>query len=202
MNPTLADRPAPPLFSAQRRIFWSRIIVALTLAYVAFVPPPAFLGAWARALLEITGLALLVTAAFGRVWCLVFVAGRKNAELVTDGPYSMVRNPLYVFSFIGVVGFGLAVENPLLAGALALVFGLYYAGVVRREERCLARAFGEAFAAYAARTPRWIPDFRAYREPERLLVHPAQIRAGILDATWFIWAFVLWELLEAVRALA
>lgn len=186
-------------FSAGHRIFWTRVFMVLVLAYVLLAYPPAILPEWALEVGEAAGLVLLAIAAFGRLWCLVFVAGRKNDVLVTEGPYSIVRNPLYVFSFLGAVGFGLAVENPLLALVLAVVFGLYYALVVRREERFLATRFGDAFHAYASRTPRWLPRFRAYREPAELSVNTRKIREGILDAMWFIWAFLLWELLEIFR---
>ena len=120
---------------------------------------------------------LLATAAFGRLWCLLFVAGRKNEQVVREGPYSVVRNPLYVFSLLGAVGFGLAVENPLLAAVLGLGFIGYYHFVILSEERFLLSAFGDNYSAYLN-----------------------QVLLGIGDAMWFVWAFVLWELVEVVRS--
>lgn len=180
-------------------MFWSRTLGVLLLAYVLFGSPPKVLPAWALDLCELLGFVLLSAAAFGRVWCLVFVAGRKNDVLVAEGPYSVVRNPLYVFSFLGAVGFGLTVENPILALLLAVLFGAYYSFVVRREERFLASQFAATFQEYCARTPRWLPDFRQYREPESMTVSPRRIREGIVDAMWFIWAFFLWEILEELH---
>jgi len=191
--------PSSEPFSTQHRMFWSRLLGVLLLAYVLLRHPPGILAPWILDLGELIGLILLAAAAFGRIWCLVFVAGKKNGILVTEGPYSIVRNPLYVFSFLGALGFGLAVENPLLAGLLAVIFGIYYSYVVRREEGYLASVFGTTFQEYAARTPRWLPDFALYREPQTLTVSPAKIREGILDAMWFIWAFFLWELIEELR---
>ena len=156
---------------------------------------------WLADACEIAGLLLLACAAFGRIWCLIFIAGRKNDSIVTDGPYSTVRNPLYVFSFLGAVGFGLTVENPLLALLLAVIFGAYYALVVRKEERYLTSSFGAAYQEYAKRTPRWFPRFRLYHERATVPVFTAKIRAGILDAMWFIWAFLLWELIESLRSI-
>ena len=118
---------------------------------------------------------------------------------MTEGPYSVVRNPLYVFSVIGAVGLGLAVENPLLAGLLAILFGAYYPFVVNKEERYLLTNFGSEYQNYMARTPRWIPNFRLFYEPEEMPVIPRNIRRGILDAMWFLWFFILWEALEACR---
>lgn len=49
--------------------------------------------------------------AFGRIWCSLYIAGYKNNVLVTDGPYSMCRNPLYFFSFVGGIGVSCATET-------------------------------------------------------------------------------------------
>lgn len=199
--PWLRDRSskasAQEPFSTAHRMFWSRLVAAALVIYVLIDYPPTLFPRWIRDLAELLGLALLAFAAFGRVWCLIFVAGKKNEALVTDGPYSVVRNPLYLFSFVGVVGFGLAVENPLLASFLAVLFGVYYSGVVSKEERFLDSTFGAAFRDYCAGTRRWFPDLRRYREPPTVTVCPRKIRRGMLDAMWFIWVFLLWELIEA-----
>lgn len=41
-------------------------------------------------------------------WSILYIGGRKNQMIMQDGPYSMCRHPLYLFSTIGVFGFGLA----------------------------------------------------------------------------------------------
>ena len=42
----------------------------------------------------------------GRLWSTLYIGGRKSAEVVTGGPYSMTRNPLYVFSTLAAAGVG------------------------------------------------------------------------------------------------
>ncbi len=185
--------------SSRSRIALSWLVTVFVLAYVLFVPPSPRFSPLTRDLFGIVGLALLALAAFGRIWCLTHVAGRKNKVLTCSGPYSVVRNPLYVFSFLGAVGLGFAVENPFLSAALAILFAAYYSLVVRKEECKLAEIFGEEFREYCRRTPRWIPDLRLYREPETLTVSTRKVRRGILSATWFIWAFLLWNLLAFAR---
>jgi hypothetical protein len=152
-------------------------------------------------LLELLGFGLLVVAALGRLWCLSFISGIKNEVLVTDGPYSVVRNPLYLFNFVGAVGLGLAVENPVLAALLAAGFALFYPGVVRREEAALQEAFGGAYARYRMSTPRWIPRWSGYQEPDQWTINPRRFRRGLLDAMWFLWAFMLWEMVEEIGIL-
>ncbi|MGH8753515.1 MAG: methyltransferase family protein [Burkholderiales bacterium] len=178
---------------------WSRIAVVVILTYVVLGAPPKFFSSWLVDVAELVGFVFLSVAAMGRVWCIIFIAGVKNEVLVTDGPYSIVRNPLYVFSFLGAVGLGLAVENPLLALILGTLFAAFYPSVVRREEAYLASAHGSVFQEYCARTPRWVPNFWLYREPKTLTVVPAKIRKGIFDAMWFLWAFLLWEATEEFR---
>lgn len=181
------------------RILLSRLFGLLVLAYVLLASPPTFFGPLIADLAGLAGFVLLTVAAFGRLWCLVFIAGKKNETILAEGPYSITRNPLYLFSFIGVVGFGLAVENPWLAAILGVCFAFYYPFTVAHEEKHLSSIFGTAYSQYCARTPRWIPDFRLYHEPQTLVVYPAKILRGIFDVMWFLWAFLLWEALETLR---
>lgn len=187
------------LLSSRLRILVGRVVIIIFAGYVLLYHPPTFFSPLLLDAFEIVGLALLAIAALGRVWCLVYSGGKKRKILVKVGPYSISRNPLYVFSFIGTIGLGLAVENPFLAGGLGLCFAVYYPFVVRKEEKHLASLFGSEYLDYVARTPRWIPNFRLFIEPQEMTISPRHVRHGILDAMWFIWFFLLWEVLELVR---
>jgi protein-S-isoprenylcysteine O-methyltransferase Ste14 len=81
---------------------------------------------------------------------------RPAATLVTSGPYRFSRNPMYVG--LGLVYGGVALWLNALWPVLLLpaVYGLLWRLVVRREERYLAGAFGEAYAAYRRRVRRWL----------------------------------------------
>jgi len=184
---------------AAHRIAWSRAVVAAALVLVVFGSPPRYLGGWIAELSELLGFALLAAATLWRIWCHLYIAGGKNGQLATAGPYSIVRNPLYLGNLTGVIGFGFAVEQPLLALACAVAFALLYPAVVAKEEARLAAVFGDRFAEYRARVPRWFPDWSLYREPAVLTVSPPHVRKAILDAMWFLWAFGLWEFIEQLH---
>ncbi|WP_419191491.1 methyltransferase family protein [Engelhardtia mirabilis] len=188
-----------PQFFAHHRLLLSRAFAVLLGVYILFGPPPPTFAPWVASLSGLTGLALLAIAAFGRVWCLTFIAGKKNVEVVKSGPYSMVRNPLYVFSFVGAIGFGLAIEDPLLTFTIAAAFTIYYYFVVRSEEAYLLANQGESYQRYFDSTPRWIPRPSLYTEPDSVEIDPRRMRRGILDAMWFIWAYFLHEILEAIQ---
>jgi protein-S-isoprenylcysteine O-methyltransferase Ste14 len=184
---------------AAHRIAWSRAVVVAVLALMLFGSPPRYLGGWIAELSELLGFALLAGATLWRIWCHLFIAGAKNGELATSGPYSVVRNPLYLGNLSGIIGFGFAVEQPLLALACGLAFALLYPAVVAREEAHLAAVFGGRFEEYRARVPRWLPAWSLYREPAALTVSPRHVRKAILDAMWFLWAFGLWEFIEQLH---
>ena len=184
---------------AHNRILWSRVGLVLTLFVAVFSAPPAYLDQWVRDVLELAGYVLLVAATLWRIWCLMFIGGSKDGQLAVQGPYSVVRNPLYIGSFIGIVGFGLAVGLPLLSAGLAVAFGTLYPAVVEQEERRLREIFGERFERYCERVPRWMPRWSLYDEPENIVVSTARVRHGMLDGMWYLWAFAFTELLGALH---
>jgi protein-S-isoprenylcysteine O-methyltransferase Ste14 len=82
-------------------------------------------------------------------------------QLVTSGPYSIMRHPLYLFELLGVIGILLQVRSLTGFILLALVVALQIARA-RWEEAVLDRAFPE-FAAYLQKVPFIIPrDVRSF----------------------------------------
>jgi len=185
---------------AAHRIAWSRALIVLLLLLVLFTPPPKVDAGWAAELSEMLGFALLAAATLWRIWCHLFIAGTKDGELASSGPYSVARNPLYLGNLLGVMGFGFAVEQPLLALGLGFGFALVYPSVVAKEEGRLGQIFGDSYREYCARVPRWFPKWSLYREPATIAVSPRRMRGAILDAMWFLWAFALWEFIEELHS--
>jgi protein-S-isoprenylcysteine O-methyltransferase Ste14 len=133
-----------------------------------------------------TGVALIFICISGRTWCSLYIGGRKTSELVTTGPYSVSRNPLYVFSIIGAVGVGAqlgAVSVALLAGACAW---LVHVLVVKQEERLLLAEHGEVYARYLAGVPRFFPRFALWKNVDLLKVHPRVVARTYADACMFL----------------
>ncbi len=82
----------------------------------------------------------------------------KSRTLTTVGPYSLVRNPLYVGSFLMMIGFCILCRDwPTLAfaaGPMAVVYWFQ----VRFEEKRLARLFPNQWPDYVRSTPRFFPN--------------------------------------------
>lgn len=85
------------------------------------------------------------------------------ADLVTEGIYAHVRNPMYVGNVLICLGVAIA-SNGLLVTLLAVPLATFaYAAIVAAEERYLREKFGAAYDAYCRDVPAWIPDFRGLR---------------------------------------
>ncbi len=100
------------------------------------------------------GLPLALLGLLLRAWATGHLA--KNQNLATSGPYSYIRNPLYVGTLIVAAGIVIACRNWILAAIFALVFLLVYLPVIELEEQHLRKIFPE-YAAYAARVHRLLP---------------------------------------------
>jgi protein-S-isoprenylcysteine O-methyltransferase Ste14 len=80
-----------------------------------------------------------------------FSVKAKASRLVTTGLYSRIRNPIYLFGGLFILGLSLFVSvwGPLV---VALVIVPLQVVRARREERVLAEAFGEEYERYKSKT--------------------------------------------------
>jgi protein-S-isoprenylcysteine O-methyltransferase Ste14 len=84
----------------------------------------------------------------------------EDHELVTSGPYAVVRHPIYT-SLLAILACTLFVYTPWPWAVVSLA--LFVAGTeirVYTEDRLLASRFGERFAAYRGRVPAYLPFVR------------------------------------------
>ncbi len=75
--------------------------------------------------------------------------------LISEGPFAWSRNPIYVASIIGMVGWALIVNSSYLTVLLCL-WAVAYLGAPLLEEPWLEKEYGEAFRKYRATVPRFI----------------------------------------------
>ncbi|HEU4617947.1 MAG TPA: isoprenylcysteine carboxylmethyltransferase family protein [Gammaproteobacteria bacterium] len=110
------------------------------------------------------GVPLVVLGTVVRLYASGFIA--KNSELATDGPYSLMRHPLYTGNILVVIGFALG-NGLWWALPLALVFfWFYYPTAIQYEDRKLHALFGEAWQRWAAAVPALVPaigNFKGFR---------------------------------------
>jgi protein-S-isoprenylcysteine O-methyltransferase Ste14 len=84
------------------------------------------------------------------------VRTRRNAALVTSGPYRWVRHPLYMMGLIAYLGFALLSENWFIALMAVVGFFLLIIRTSSEEDR-LVQKFGDEYRQYMNRTGRFLP---------------------------------------------
>lgn len=144
--------------SWQYHIFWTlfRIMFAglLFLSFVEFNPQPVF-ETWVR---YCVWLPLLISG-FGGATYLSARLGWENAHgekegLVVSGMYRWSRNPIYVASLLGMLGWGFFV-NSTYVSIILLFWALMYLLAPFVEEPWLQRTYGERFLSYKKETSRF-----------------------------------------------
>jgi len=140
---------------------------------------------------RIAGVGLIGLAIIGRAWCSLYIGGRKAAEIVDRGPYSVSRNPLYLFSFVGALGMGLQTGSLVLTGLFVLIAVTVFHATVKREEAWLRAHFHDAYDAYCQITPRFWPRVSAWRDVETLEVRPDRFLLTLKDGAALLLAVPL-----------
>lgn len=195
----MTEKNNPKLLKARQR--HSRLFAALLVVFLMFSRPMLVDGSVIRDMFFWLGYVLVLVGAFGRVYCSAYIGGRKNDEVVRHGVFSIVRNPLYVFSFIATVGIGM--QSGMLTVLLVLVaaFAMYYPLVVAKEEAFLLHKFGDSYEKYTKEVPRWLPNLKLWNEPEHVDAKPKFIRNTILDALVFFLPFPCFSLIAKLHLL-
>ena len=130
---------------------------------------PAY-GLWSLAI--INSLVFIIFAGFillAKAWKVLYEAQRTHV-IASTGPYARVRHPQYI-GFVAIL-LGFLLQWPtLLTFAMFPILVLMYARLAVSEEREMLSQFGNTYAAYASRTPRFVPRLGA-----RIAANPGRSR--------------------------
>lgn len=184
-------------YQARRRVAVAVIIALLFLALI-FIR-----SAWPHGVheyIEAFGLGFIVMAILGRMWCTLHIGGHKGAQIIRTGPYSLSRNPLYVFSTIGAFGIGCMTGSLGIALLLAIACYITFLFVILAEETYLENSFGQPYRAYKAEVPRFFPRISGYQDVETLTIRPKTLYNTFVDGLVFFIAYPVFELVEYLQS--
>jgi protein-S-isoprenylcysteine O-methyltransferase Ste14 len=185
------------LQAVQRRRKWALLALLVAAIGTLLVSESTWpSGGFTHEAIEYVGIGLLLLCVLGRAWCTIYIGGRKKAVIVQDGPYSVSRNPLYVFSFIGAAGVGAAAGSIVAMVLAVLACYAVFAVVVQKEENFLAEKFGAAYDDYRARVPRFWPRFSVWKDVETVETSPRLVLTSFGDGLFFFLAIPLVEGIE------
>lgn len=151
---------------------WSSVVLAwLVLPFLSRNPAPAgvlvILPALVSPFSAVVGVLMMVVGYGGTLWCYVAMGsawrmGVNKGEqilLVTNGPYRYVRHPIYTFQIFMVAAISFLLPSALSL-AMLIVHVVCVLAKASDEESHLRSALGPSYAAYCARTGRWLPRLR------------------------------------------
>jgi protein-S-isoprenylcysteine O-methyltransferase Ste14 len=112
---------------------------------------------WVGAAFTIAGLLFAVWARehLGSNWSRS-VTVKQGHELITTGPYTAVRHPIYTGILTGFLGTAIAISQVRGVIVFVLVFLVFWAKL-RMEEEWMRSEFGETYATYAHQTAALVP---------------------------------------------
>lgn len=102
------------------------------------------------------GIVLLAIGEAIRYWAAGYI--HKDDAVADDGPYGLVRNPLYLGSFFLAAGYTAMSGLGIVAWALVIgFFFLFHISAIRYEEEAMIEKFGDQYRLYMKRVPRLFP---------------------------------------------
>jgi protein-S-isoprenylcysteine O-methyltransferase Ste14 len=156
---------AGPAEKAAGALFAVALVAGFAAPALALAGVAEPLDALDRTPLHVAGVALFAAGlaatlaaqvAMGASWRIGVDPGERT-ELVTSGPFSLVRNPIFAAMLPASLGLTLMVPSAVALAALAALFVALELQVRIVEEPYLRRTHGEAYALYAARVGRFVP---------------------------------------------
>jgi len=133
-------------------------------------------------------------------WARLYIGARKSDEVVSEGPYSLCRHPLYLGSVLLVLSGALFLKSLVFAGAMAVLATMYFTWTVPAEEEYLMARLGEPYREYRRRVNRLWPSFRHFRTDSRIAVDIHSLYLECARASRWIWLPVIGEIIGYLRA--
>jgi protein-S-isoprenylcysteine O-methyltransferase Ste14 len=109
-------------------------------------------------ILHISGIVLMVVGlVFYFATARLLLKGLKETRLITSGPYSICRNPLYVSLLLLIIPALSLILNSWLVLTSSLVGFILFKLFIKSEDRELEKFFGEDYLKYKRKTPEFFP---------------------------------------------
>ena len=152
------------LFSIELNLFLLWALAKLLVGRDAPVAPDSlravFAGAGALLAWGAAAFAVWAKLTLGR-WFSASFAVKPGHELVTRGPYAIVRHPIYTAFVLLALGLAIAWDSWVTVG-FALIYAVPFWMHTAIEEQMLEAHFGDAWRNYRARVPRLVPGWRGH----------------------------------------
>ena len=192
-------KPAMKVFEQRKRLIVVQVTAVVAIVLLLFTKPFLGEGSDGHEFVETLGVGFVLVCFIGRLWSTLYVGGKKNAELISAGPFSVTQNPLYFFSTVGATGVGLMYGSVLAAAGLGLASFVVFRVTARKEAAFLLGKFGPAYSAYTERTPLFWPNPLLYNDQVERQFSTRTLKRTFRDGLYFLALFPIIELAEHLR---
>lgn len=117
----------------------------------------------------VAGLAFVIIGQSLRAYSAGHLSGRHIVTkieadfLCTSGPYTFIRNPLYLGNFLVGLGICIALNEWYVYAILIIKYSFMYAIIIDYEERFLQEKFGKVYSEYKVNTGSFFPKSKGYK---------------------------------------
>jgi protein-S-isoprenylcysteine O-methyltransferase Ste14 len=151
------------------------------------------------------GTAMAIMGELVRIYGVAYIGGVSRTRtystgqnLITGGPFSHVRNPLYIGNLFLSAGLVVCANvNHYFTAAFVIFFFLQYIPIVNWEENNLREIFKEEFDEYTQKVPRWVPSFKAqYPDQDKIksdFAKALKSEKSTLTTTILVYLAILWR---------
>ncbi len=172
-------------------------LLSISALGILLISDSAYLkGSAVHLLMSLSGLILLAIAIFGRTWAAAFISGKKNISLVTSGPYSITRHPLYFFSLLGFIGAGLSFSSLFAVIIFIFIFLLTHYQTIIKEENQLCIIFGSDYDTYKKKVPCLTPNYKLLSNPNNLVFSPKKFTKSVFESSLIIIVYPVAQLID------
>lgn len=193
------------MIKRKHRITAQKIILFLTLFLIVSLPNIAF-PEWKKEFwdefFDAVGIILVLFGFLFRIAARGYKEEHSSCgkTLVSNGPYCLVRNPMYFGTLLIGVGVIAALFALWTLPLFLLVFLLIYIPQITREENYLSAEFGEKYEIYRKKTPKYFPRLRAlFRFKDYLPLKVSWLKKELVSLTGVIAMIIFIELWEDVK---
>jgi protein-S-isoprenylcysteine O-methyltransferase Ste14 len=187
-------------WAARSRGWIGILLLAPFCTAVLFSRPLSLEGAWLDCFLDQIAWLMFFAGATIRWWATLYIGGKKTGELISEGPYSLCRNPLYLGTFLIVLSAAFFMQSLTLGVGLMLAGWIYLSTTVPVEERRLRDRFGSKFDEYCQAVPRLLPRLRSFHTAPVVEVRMNGLAAeGIRAARW-VWLPIICLVIQQLRS--
>ncbi len=176
-----------------------RLMFLLYIVLFLFVEPLFPVSDGFIIIMKTIGILFIFIGIMGRVVASMTMSFHKNKKVVSTEIYSIIRHPLYFFSFFLVVGVSFFIARVDIVIFAIFAYILCFYPMMINEENYLGQAFAEEYREYKKKTPRIIPNISNWNARDTIEINFNLVMKTLIDASLALLVIPLIEIVQYIN---